>query len=248
MVEAARTVVGVLFPFRSEAGQLAPLEGVAAVRQIGWTDPPETREAKAGGSRRAPWLRVHERPLTGRQLDDLAEVDVLLALDLPIDVATLAPRLRWVQAIGAGVGQLVAVLRGDQPPGRRIRLCSAAGLSGDKVAEFVMARLLGVWVDLRKLDDLQRGRRWAPDEVRAEAIAGRTVVVVGAGGIGQAVARRAAAFDLSVVGVRRRPELGAPPGFQRVVGVAGLHDVLAEAHAVVVAAPATDETRLLTIT
>lgn len=259
MAEPAGTVVGVLLPFQPDPRLLAPLEEAAVVRRIGWADSPEVREAKSDGARSAQWLRAHERPLTDEQREELEQAEVLFALDLPLDVVDLAPHLRWVQGLGAGVGQLVAVLRGgvsngdstdgplgrNRPTGQPIRLCSAAGLSGDKVAEFVMARLLGVWADLRKLDELQRGRCWAPDEVRAETMAGRTVAVVGTGGIGQAVARRATAFDLTVVGVRRRPELGAPAGFQRVVGADRLHEVLAEADAVVIAAPATGQTRHL---
>jgi phosphoglycerate dehydrogenase-like enzyme len=230
-------VVGLLFPLRADQGVLAALGAVADVRHIGWVDSAVVRQEKSEGLRRPARIRALERPLTERQRTDLAESEALLALDLPLDVVTLAPRLRFVQGIGAGVGQLIGVLRGSS-----VRLSSAAGLGSDKIAEFVMARLLGVWADLRTLDRLQQARRWAPGEVVTDGMAGRTVVVVGTGGIGQAFARRAKAFDLRVLGVRRRPDLGAPMGFERVVGPESLHGLLGEADAVVLAAPATERT------
>jgi phosphoglycerate dehydrogenase-like enzyme len=193
----------------------------------------------SGGGSRAP---AGDRlpPIGDEQRAALAEADVLVGFELPPGVAALAPRVRFVQAMSAGVGRLVAVLRGTS-----IRLASAAGLSGDKVAEFAMARLLTVWSDARTLDSLQRARRWAPGEVDTSPIAGRSVLVVGTGGIGQAFARRAMAFDLACVGVRRRPELGTPPGFMRVVGPDAWRAELPGADAVVLALPATDRTTRL---
>ena len=71
------------------------------------------------------------------------------------------------------------------------------------------------------------------------------MLVLGAGGIGSEVARRCAAFGAACTGVRRRPELGAPPGFARVVGPAAIDAELPAADVVVVAAPSTGETRRL---
>lgn len=238
-----RVAVGVMSPGVARAfdrSLIDALETRARVSLIDWGDPPPVRAAKSDGTRTKAWIRAHERPLEDAQRERLAGTEVLLTLDLPIDVEQVAPRLRFVQGVGAGVTQLVAVLRETS-----VRLTSAAGVSGEKVAEFAMARLLSVWTDARRLDALQRSRRWTPEEVETASVSGRTVVVVGTGGIGTAFALRAVAFGLTVVGVRRRPELGAPPGFQRVVGPDALHDALAEADAVVLAAPATSRTRQL---
>lgn len=242
---ADETVLGILLPEGEAEDLVAPVRAALAacgagpveVRTIFWSDTRNARQAKAHGTRSDRWLRGHERPLSDEQRDALAGVDVLLALDLPMDVATLAPKLRFVQCPAAGVGQVVRVLRGSG-----IRLSSAAGLSAGKVAEFALARIFGVWADLRRLDALQRARRWAPDDVDTTPIGGRSLLVVGTGGIGSAVARRAAAFDVRVVGVRRRPALGAPEGFERVAGPESLPALLGDADAVVVAAPATERT------
>lgn len=65
------------------------------------------------------------------------------------------------------------------------------------------------------------------------------VLVVGAGGIGSAVARRFTAMGCRCVGIRRRPELGVPEGFARVAGPGALEAELAQADVLVLAAPLT---------
>jgi phosphoglycerate dehydrogenase-like enzyme len=239
------TVVTLVFPDRvapiadairahaSSAG--VPIE----LREVGWIDERAVRRAKALANRSAKWLESHERPLDDAQRAVLAEADVLVGFELPVGLERLSPRARFVQATAAGVAPMVGALKCG---GAAIRLSSAAGLSGDKVAEFAMARLLSVWTDGRKIEALQRARRWAPDEVDTTTVRGRTVVVVGTGGIGQAFARRAAAFDVRCVGVRRRPELGTPPGFERVVGPDGFLGELHGADAVLLALPETKKT------
>lgn len=71
------------------------------------------------------------------------------------------------------------------------------------------------------------------------------VLVIGAGGIGSAVAQRLQALGCTCIGVRRRPALGIPAGFTRVVGPDALEEVLPLGDITVVAAPLTDGTRSL---
>lgn len=193
------------------------------VRVVGWNADP-ARQSPADEAQRAA----------------LADADVIVAFGLPAELDRLAPRVRFVQATSAGVEQFVRALTGTS-----VRLASAAGVAADKVAEFAMARLVTVWSDARTLDALQRARRWDRVEVDKRPIAGRTVLVVGTGGIGGAFARRAPAFGLRCVGIRRRPELGAPAGFERVVGQSALTSELPGADAVVLALPATGKSARL---
>ncbi len=235
------TVVGVLFPGPAQRGDLEALDAPdldLEVDLVDWVDPPAVALAKAAG-RDSGWLAAHETPVTDRQRRQLARADVLLALDVPLQLPSLAPRLRWVQAAGAGIGPMAATLRGTGLP-----VYTAAGASSVPIAEFVMARLLGVWKQLRTFDQLQRSRTWpAPMAAPASVgVAGRTIGIVGTGSIGQEVARRASAFDLEVLGVRRRPDLPPPPGFDRVVGADRLAEVLPACDALVLAAPATART------
>src|SRR5207249_960757 len=68
-------------------------------------------------------------------------------------------------------------------------------------------------------------------------------LVVGVGGIGGAVGTRLSALGARCTGVRRRVNLGPPPGFERVIPLDAIDEALAEHDVVVVAAPQTGSTR-----
>jgi phosphoglycerate dehydrogenase-like enzyme len=95
--------------------------------------------------------------------------------------------------------------------------------------------------------DQQRRGEWSKaffvaDESPLRELGDTRVLIVGTGGIGQATATRLSALGATCVGVRRRPELGVPPGFAAVVGVEGLDGELPRAQVLVLAAPLTGET------
>src|SRR6185503_3481910 len=74
-------------------------------------------------------------------------------------------------------------------------------------------------------------------------IGGSRALIIGAGGLGTETAKRLAALDATCIGVRRRPELGAPPGFARIVGPQSVDSELPGADIVVLTAPLTESTR-----
>ena len=232
-------VVGVLHPPDFDLEGLRERVGTDSrpldIRTVGYADGPQLRQKKAGGAPEGE-LRSWEPSLTPGRREDLASAEVLLALDAPLDLLRMAPRLRWVQAFGAGVGHLIRVLGQSG-----VALTSASGVAAPSIAEFVMARLLEVWKDVRVLEEMQRERRW---EAHPGGMAGgRTLAVIGLGSIGTEVARRAHAFDMRVLAVRRHPrQHQKPPFVDEVYGVEGLLEVLAVADAVVVSAAATGET------
>ena len=162
--------------------------------------------------------------------------EIALALDLPPDIVELAPRLRWIQGIGAGVDHLEAAnLPAD------LRITNAAGLAAGPIAEFVIGRLLEVWKHFRELDDSQRHRDWKPK--LGTLVEGRTLGIIGLGGIGTAVATRACAFDMHVIGTRRSYEPGdTHRAVHELRGAGDLHAVLARCDAVVASAPGTGDT------
>lgn len=172
-------------------------------------------------------------PDHARFVEELAAAHVVLALDLPEAVARVAPNLLWVQAIGAGVEQLL----GAELPADAM-LTNAAGLMAVPIAEFVIARLLGVWKRTNQLDALQRDHRWKATYGRQ--LAGCSLLVVGLGAIGSAVAERAAALGMRVFGIRAHPR--PHPSCTEVAGPDRLEEFLGQADAVVLSAPATAST------
>jgi phosphoglycerate dehydrogenase-like enzyme len=143
-----------------------------------------------------------------------------------------------VQGIGAGIDMYYgARLPAD------VVLTNAAGISAVPMAEFVMARILSVWKRFPELAALQERHEWKP--AYGALFAGSTLGIVGFGAIGAAIAERARAFGARVVASRRRPELGdGGTGLVDVMyGPDELHELLAQCDSVVVAAPATPETR-----
>ncbi|MEJ5914953.1 2-hydroxyacid dehydrogenase [Pseudokineococcus sp. 1T1Z-3] len=144
------------------------------------------------------------------------------------------PGLRVVQTQTTGVDAASAHV----PDG--VTLVSAAGAHDAGTAEIALALLLG---SIRRLDeavrDAAQGRWRAPERLRP-GLAGRTVLVLGTGGIGDAVVRRLLPFEVDVVRVARSArtdDLGPVRAMEE------LADLLPTAHAVVLAVPLTDATR-----
>jgi phosphoglycerate dehydrogenase-like enzyme len=165
--------------------------------------------------------------------------EVVMALDLPAGMSELAPRLRWVQAIGAGIDHLGAAGLHDQ-----VVLTNAVGVAAVPIAEFVIARLLAVWKRFAELDELQRAHNWSPTFGRL--FDGSTVGLVGLGAIGGAVAVRARALGARTLGIRRSYRPGDTSQLcDELFGTDDLHTVLARCDAVVLSAPATPETENL---
>jgi phosphoglycerate dehydrogenase-like enzyme len=151
-------------------------------------------------------------------------------------VLAVAPAVRWVHTPSAGVEHLLTptTLAHD------ITLTNSAGVHAIPIAESVLAFMLSHARGLPAYRAAQAEGRWARNLELAELYE-KTVLILGIGGIGQAIAERAAAFGMRVWGSRRteRPT----PHAERVVTGAAWRDLLPEADYVVVATPLTPETK-----
>lgn len=164
------------------------------------------------------------------------------------DLLAAAHRLGWVHSAAAGVGSVLKSGIADTD----VLLTNSAGIHAIPMAEFIIGGLLHFMRGLDVAIDQQRRGEWSKaffvaDESPLRELGDTRALVVGTGGIGQATATRLTCLGATCVGVRRRPELGVPPGFSAVVGPDGLDDELARADVVVLAAPFTSDTgRLMT--
>ena len=155
-----------------------------------------------------------------------------------------APRLRFIQAIGAGTDQFPR----DELARRGIRLASARGVNARAVAEHAMALILALSRRLPEARDNQARRVWRQmigDLARREdELGGKTLLVVGIGDIGGRLVRLAKAFDMRVIGLRRDPSLGQGAA-DAVHPMGALKSLLPEADFVGLTCPLTPETEKL---
>ena len=238
---AGPVVVGVLYPRDWNRDIDAHLDRLAAIDpRIEVVDEPYSEPEESRSGRGVPPyddVRDLAPALTDTQRAAFARIDCCIAIDLPFDVATVAPRLRWVQAVGAGVAQLQSA--GLDEAG--IVLTNAGGVTSTAIAEFVMTRILGEYKQVRALDEAQDRHEWR--SIFGEQLAGRTLGLLGFGPINQEVAVRARAFGLHVVALRRSGE--PSPLVDEMVGPDDLHDLLGRADIVVCALPETPATDTL---
>jgi phosphoglycerate dehydrogenase-like enzyme len=149
------------------------------------------------------------------------------------------PRLRWVQTIQAGGGQIVKAARLDREALERIVFTTSAGAYSDPLAEFAVFGVLAGGRRFGELRIAQIRHEWAP-RMLMPAAEDQTVAVVGLGSIGRASAQKLAALGYHVIGVHRR-EVEAE-GVERIEPVERLADVAAEVDAIVLALPGTPAT------
>jgi phosphoglycerate dehydrogenase-like enzyme len=175
-----------------------------------------------------------------------AEVYLGAGIPEPLFNAATEPkgsRLRWVHSVSAGVrGSLYPAMRRSE-----VLLTNSAAIHAPPMAEMVIAMALYFARGLDLAVRAQAAGRWdrerfdAPDTPVRE-IAGATLGVVGFGGIGREVARRAAALGMQVLATKRTPT-DVPEGVELLLGTDGLHRLLERSDFVVLTVPETAETR-----
>jgi phosphoglycerate dehydrogenase-like enzyme len=154
-----------------------------------------------------------------------------------------ASRLRWIQSTAAGVGSFLfpALVESD------VVLTNGRGIHAVSMAEHALGVILSFVRNLHLARDLQRERRWLQYELwtgppALGELAGRTLGIVGLGAVGSAIASRARALGLEVIGLRRHPAPDPAPADAQW-GLERLAELVARADFLVLAAPLTGETR-----
>jgi phosphoglycerate dehydrogenase-like enzyme len=166
--------------------------------------------------------------------DQLARTEFMLARQAPPGLLAKMPRLRWIQAITAGVEAWISLpdLRPD------IALTCARGTHRVQMPENILGALFHLTKPYSQATLDQRERRWTR---RVSAtLAGKTLGILGLGEIGRELARKAEALELRVIGTRRSPDPVAH--VDKVYATEATDEVLAQSDFVLLLLPLTQET------
>jgi phosphoglycerate dehydrogenase-like enzyme len=165
--------------------------------------------------------------------DALRTAEILLAqIAFPGRWLAEAPRLRWIQVMGAGTDALVPHV----PEG--VRLSRFTGSLGQRMAEYAIGYVFAIAQRIPSVVRNQAARHWQP--LALDAVRGKRLGVAGLGSVGSEVARLGAAIGMRVGGCsRQRP---APEMVEEWFPSAAFTDLLGWADYVVLTLPATPRT------
>jgi phosphoglycerate dehydrogenase-like enzyme len=176
----------------------------------------------------------------------IADAEVYFGFGITPDLFRAARVLRWVHSAAAGVGNVLksGIVDSD------VALTNSAGIHGPPIGEFVLGGVLHFMRGFDVAVDQQRRSEWSKaffvaDDSPIREVSGSRILIVGTGGLGGEAARRLEALGATCIGIRRRPELGAPEGFAGVAGMDELDTELPMADVLVLAAPLTADTKEL---
>src|SRR5262245_51976571 len=174
----------------------------------------------------------------------LSDVDVLVTLVFSPEMGAAAKRLKLVQVPGAGLDRIE---RSSLPAG-----ASLANVYGHEIgiAEYVVGAMLALTRSFCRIDSSLRLGVWesqwgvgsSPPAPWPE-LAGKMLGILGYGRIGQALARRARAFDMDVCAIRRDVARSRPEGLSFLGGPGDLDEVLGRSDYLAITLSLNDETR-----
>jgi phosphoglycerate dehydrogenase-like enzyme len=164
--------------------------------------------------------------------EHLDGVDAVCPFGAWIDKAVLdAGSFGLVHQFGVGL-EKVDVTRATELGVWVSRVPGDAGGNADSVAELAILHLLALVRRLEAAKAALASQRWE-SRPTGGSLLGATVLIVGLGAVGTAVALRLVPFGAALLGVRARPELGGPPGMRQVAGPDQLTELLGQADAVI---------------
>ena len=153
--------------------------------------------------------------------------------DFPRQALIDAPTVKWVSVGGSGTDHL-----NPWDPAKLV-VTNAAGVAADMMAQYALGAMFHFSLGLPRFKVAQARREWISGKV--EPIDSKTVLILGLGQTGMAVAARAKSLGLDTIGVRARPK--DTPGVDEVYGSDALPELWARADFIVVCVPLLDSTR-----
>ena len=161
--------------------------------------------------------------------------DALFAWDFDRNnLASLAPKLRWVHLQGAGINHMLPL---DWVP-ENVTLSNSRGAHGKRASEYLIMAILALNNGLPEMVQNQAKSKW--HKVHNSSIEGKTLLIYGVGHIGGDTAQAAKYFGLNVLGIRRSDN--NHDAVDQMYKPDDLHDLLPRSDFILVTAPHTPET------
>jgi phosphoglycerate dehydrogenase-like enzyme len=184
--------------------------------------------------------------LSDEALTAVRGAEIYLGLGLPQELlrAALEPpsQLRWIHTGAAGVASLLHTELVESA----VVLTNSAGVHAEPIAETVLAMMLHFTRGLDLAVRAQRRAEWAAPAFEdldsgVREIDGAALGIIGYGGIGRAIARRAGSLGMRISAVRRS---GRPDDRARILtGADAIDRLLADSDVIVLSVPSTPATR-----
>ncbi len=192
-------------------------------------------------------LPEHHFEATGRfGVDTLKGFDVLIPTMCPVSQELLetGDQLRLIQQCGSGL-EMVDLEAAKRCNIQVANVPTAISGNADSVAELGIYMIIGLSRDVRGMSASLAEQRMGQPQGRA--LSGRTVGLIGLGGIGRALVKRLKAFDVHLIGLKRSdPEAAMKElGMDWVGGIENLKELLSRSDFVILCLPLTPESRNL---
>lgn len=165
------------------------------------------------------------------------KIKVLITRDRDITESMIKnmPKLEMLCVLSAGVERLPFDIIRD----RNIIVISTSGISNESMSDYVIGNMINYTSKLQTSILNQKERYWQKF-LYTDTLCGKELLIVGAGKIGTAIARKAQAFDMKIIGIRNNPEKSEY--FKEILDVNKLDYCLKTADFVVCVLPLTEET------
>ena len=155
-----------------------------------------------------PAITVNRTVRVGPELPEvIAGYDI--AIDdhsyMPTELVAQCPQLKHIVFLGTGAASYMSVAELN---GRGIKVHIIKGYGDTAVAEHTIALMFAAARDIARMDRDMRGGQWSPRE--GVQLHGKTLGIIGLGGIGAEVARMAKGLGMEVIAYNRTPRSDAP--------------------------------------
>ena len=172
--------------------------------------------------------------------EDIKDAEIILNGQMKIDYEALkkAEKLKMLMTYSAGVDYVDGKFFKE----RGIKLLNSSGVHVKNIAEQLMGAMIYFSRNLHEAVKAKNEGVWRQKEIAVDELEGKKLLIIGAGHIGQELARKAAAFDMEIYGVRNTRTDRKVDNFKEIFKTSDLDEHLSGMDYVVLIVPLTKDT------